>query len=121
MIIFFSELDTVQVERLCDRMKCYIVWELVKRAYWNVAHRFFKQTAGTGSNSREYAVMIISDLKPICTFAVLSEHRWLSCFITCLIKNGMLEFRNIKYKARRRKSYKGLHACVMISSVTGTS
>ncbi|XP_065937836.1 uncharacterized protein [Magallana gigas] len=116
---FDNELDTVQVERLCDRMKCYIVWELVKRAYWNVAHRFFKQTAGTGSNSRECAVMIISDLKPICTFAVLSEHRWLSCFITCLIKNGMLEFRNIKYKAQRRKSYKGLHACVMISSVTG--
>ncbi|XP_052678700.1 uncharacterized protein LOC128159600 isoform X4 [Crassostrea angulata] len=116
---FDDELDTVQVERLCDRMKCYIVWELVKRAYWNVAHRFFKQTAGTGSNSRECAVMIISDLKPICTFAVLSEHRWLSCFITCLIKNGMLEFRNIKYKAQRRKSYKGLHACVMISSVTG--
>lgn len=121
MIIFFSELDTVHVEGLCARMKCCIVWELLERAYWNAAHRFFTQTVCTGSNSSHYEVMMISDLKPICTLAVLSEHRWLSGFITRLIMNGMLEFRNITYKARKKKSYKGLHACVMISSVTGTS
>lgn len=99
--IFFSELDTLHVVGLCAKIKCCIVWELVQRADWNAAH-----TVCTGSNSSYYEVMIISDLKPICTLAVLSEHRWLLSFITSLILNGMLEFRNIKCKARKKKSYR---------------